>query len=264
MVFGLVYKCSNPYCKAPFDTAKAAKSHTRQMPLCKAWEEQATRAVRARFRGTSFVPGTVNDDQAPEWGPGEDDDPPAPTVPSLNAPTDDPAADDPPMADTDSTDFPGAEFMKEVLEVLEDPDGLFEVTDTAAGAAGANPAPKKVRLSAAMAGVKARIFERQDPTRKPVCEEHPTAGTVIRMADHLHKQWANLFGTSTPGLDSEMDGTGKPNLNNVNIYHPFATKLDWEIARWMVKDGIGHSSFNRLLDIEGVSTVFTLIVKSQT
>lgn len=223
-----------------------------------------TRAVKARFRGTSVVPGTVNDEQAPEWAPDEDDDndEAAPTAAPTNAPSDTPSttADDPPTTDADSNQFPGAEFMKEVLEVLQDPDGLFEVTDADAGVAGANPAPKKVRLSNTMAGVKARIFERQDPSRKPVFEEHPTAGTVIRMADHLHKRWANLFGTSTPGLDSEMDGSGRPNLDNVNIYHPFASKLDWEIARWMVKDGVGHSSFNRLLNIEGVSTLFTLTI----
>ncbi|KIY60817.1 hypothetical protein CYLTODRAFT_320396, partial [Cylindrobasidium torrendii FP15055 ss-10] len=86
--------------------------------------------------------------------------------------------------------------------------------------------------------------------REPIVEEHPTAG-VIRMATKLQQRWTDHYGI--PDLDDRMDGTGRPNLDNVNIYHPFASKLDWEIARWMVKDGIGHSSFNRLLSIEGVS-----------
>ncbi|KIY60846.1 hypothetical protein CYLTODRAFT_330616, partial [Cylindrobasidium torrendii FP15055 ss-10] len=87
--------------------------------------------------------------------------------------------------------------------------------------------------------------------REPVVEEHPSAGRVVRMADKLHERWRATFGLP-PDLDTQMDGSGAPNLQGVNIYHPFESKIDWEIAKWMVKDGIGHSSFNRLLNIEGV------------
>ncbi|KIY61062.1 hypothetical protein CYLTODRAFT_405753 [Cylindrobasidium torrendii FP15055 ss-10] len=76
------------------------------------------------------------------------------------------------------------------------------------------------------------------------------------MAPTIHARWKAIFGNAAvpaaAALDDAMDGTGRPDIKTVNIYHPFASKLDWEIARWMVSDGIGHSSFNRLLEIEGV------------
>ncbi|KAJ3776370.1 hypothetical protein FB446DRAFT_762900 [Lentinula raphanica] len=35
-------------------------------------------------------------------------------------------------------------------------------------------------------------------------------------------------------------------------FAPFASEMDWRIAEWVVKDGIGHKSFDRLLAIPGV------------
>ena len=48
--------------------------------------------------------------------------------------------------------------------------------------------------------------------------------------------------------DSSMDNNGKP-----NPFFPFASELDWRVAQWAVKDGPGHSAFNQLLEIPGVS-----------
>ncbi|KIY60792.1 hypothetical protein CYLTODRAFT_363715, partial [Cylindrobasidium torrendii FP15055 ss-10] len=50
----------------------------------------------------------------------------------------------------------------------------------------------------------------------------------------------------------DVDGESPPELADDDLYFPFASKLDWEVARWMVTEGIGHGSFNRLLKIEGV------------
>ena len=36
-------------------------------------------------------------------------------------------------------------------------------------------------------------------------------------------------------------------------FAPFASEMDWRIAEWVIKDGIGHNSFNRLVSIPGVS-----------
>ncbi|KIY61056.1 hypothetical protein CYLTODRAFT_316662, partial [Cylindrobasidium torrendii FP15055 ss-10] len=79
---------------------------------------------------------------------------------------------------------------------------------------------------------------------------HPTAGHYIRMSESLHARWYRESGGTPENVDDAMDGSGAP--DDASLYHPFASKLDWEIARWMVQDGIGHSSFNRLLNIEGV------------
>ena len=48
--------------------------------------------------------------------------------------------------------------------------------------------------------------------------------------------------------DSLMDNNGEP-----NPFFPFASELDWRVAQWAVKDGPGHSAFDQLLEIPGVS-----------
>lgn len=48
--------------------------------------------------------------------------------------------------------------------------------------------------------------------------------------------------------DCMMDGEPNP-------FFPFASELDWRVARWAVKDGPGHNAFNRLLEIPGVSKI---------
>ncbi|KIY64660.1 hypothetical protein CYLTODRAFT_327225, partial [Cylindrobasidium torrendii FP15055 ss-10] len=79
---------------------------------------------------------------------------------------------------------------------------------------------------------------------------HPTAGLTVQIEGGVRARWQALFGNAPTGEDTTMDGTGS--TDGHDLYAPFASKLDWEIARWMVQDGIGHSSFNRLLNIEGV------------
>lgn len=37
-----------------------------------------------------------------------------------------------------------------------------------------------------------------------------------------------------------------------NIWHPFNSKLDWEVARWAKQRGLGDTAFSELLAIEGV------------
>ncbi|KAF9010888.1 hypothetical protein BDZ89DRAFT_883074, partial [Hymenopellis radicata] len=77
------------------------------------------------------------------------------------------------------------------------------------------------------------------------------AGTVFRMSQNVHEQWASLFGTPIPG-DVEMDGSSTPDFKDVEWWKPFASELDWNIARWMVNEGIGHNAFNELMAIPGV------------
>lgn len=37
-----------------------------------------------------------------------------------------------------------------------------------------------------------------------------------------------------------------------NPYAPFASKIDWEIARWAKTRGLGSTAFSELLAIDGV------------
>ena len=43
-----------------------------------------------------------------------------------------------------------------------------------------------------------------------------------------------------------------------NLYHPFTTRLDWEIARWAKMRGPGSTAVTELLAIKGVSLQFIL------
>ena len=41
--------------------------------------------------------------------------------------------------------------------------------------------------------------------------------------------------------------------SNLNLYAPFASKMDWEIARWVKLRGLGSTAFTEWISIEGVS-----------
>ncbi|KII89509.1 hypothetical protein PLICRDRAFT_29724 [Plicaturopsis crispa FD-325 SS-3] len=83
--------------------------------------------------------------------------------------------------------------------------------------------------------------------------DHPTAGKVIRMDATLHRRWKELFGgAGGPDEDVEMGSPDGENEGNNHRFLPFATELDWRVACWAVKDGIGHKSFDRFLSIPGV------------
>jgi hypothetical protein len=42
-------------------------------------------------------------------------------------------------------------------------------------------------------------------------------------------------------------------LNNNSMYAPFASKMDWEVAKWAKLRGPSSSAFNELLQIDGVA-----------
>ena len=72
------------------------------------------------------------------------------------------------------------------------------------------------------------------------------------MDKSLLARWQNIFGTN--------EGNPKDRTADSNHFAPFASELDWKIAQWAVKDGIGHNSFDRLLNIPGVRLTFFLIL----
>ena len=84
-----------------------------------------------------------------------------------------------------------------------------------------------------------RSLEDEDDTR--YIEEHPTAGKVL---------------PSTAAADSDGD-INMEEFTEKNTLSPFSLDLDWKIAEWVVKESVGHSAVDRLLEIPGVS-VFTL------
>ncbi|KAJ7939775.1 hypothetical protein B0H13DRAFT_2497549 [Mycena leptocephala] len=117
-------------------------------------------------------------------------------------------------------------------------DDVFQFIPLAPNEPGPSSAPQLTGQS--------RYLSDEDDSR--VIDSHPTAGQVIRMNDNLHAKWQHSFGLALdPDGDVEMHGPDSP-----NIFAPFASKLDWQIAEWVIKDGPGHKAFDRLLRIPGV------------
>lgn len=95
-----------------------------------------------------------------------------------------------------------------------------------------------------------RVLEDEDDER--VEEIHPHAGKVIAMDEVLVERWRLRTGGN---VDVDMDEDvemGDIDQSAPNPYAPFASEIDWRVARWAVKDGIGHNALNRLLGIPGV------------
>ena len=68
-------------------------------------------------------------------------------------------------------------------------------------------------------------------------QEFPNAGKVYRTDGEVHRAY------SESKMGQHLD----------NPFHPFASQLDWEIARWANEDGPGQAAFTRLLNIDGMS-----------
>ena len=91
--------------------------------------------------------------------------------------------------------------------------------------------------------------------------EHPTAGRIIRMNETLHERWKKMFRGDQEDEDVSMDG-GEYSVGEEGDkrFAPFASELDWRVARWAVQEGVGHKSFDRLMAIPGVSgSVYTVL-----
>jgi hypothetical protein len=83
--------------------------------------------------------------------------------------------------------------------------------------------------------------------------EHPTAGRHIRIVPTLHERWKKLFGGSMESEEDErVDSDVDMDDEQEDKFSPFASELDWRIAKWAVQEGIGHKSFDRLMSIPGV------------
>ena len=58
-------------------------------------------------------------------------------------------------------------------------------------------------------------------------------------------------GVPQSGYEGYTEQTG----SRENLWAPFKSKLDWEIAQWAKLRGPGATAFSELLEIEGVSSL---------
>lgn len=146
-----------------------------------------------------------------------------------------------------------AEQVGELLQEYEEDNDIFHFVhleeQSANGVAGPGPSTQanRDRMADRQLGGRVRVLDDGDLSMIEV--EHPTGGALIRMDQSLHQRWC--IAHNLP-VDAPMDGS---NAQRTNLYAPFASEMDWRIAEWVVKDNIGHNTFNRLLQIPGVCTV---------
>jgi hypothetical protein len=70
--------------------------------------------------------------------------------------------------------------------------------------------------------------------------------TVVRYSSVYPERRAGS-GTGVQASDG-----GGDRFNGQNMYAPFASRLDWEVARWAKLRGAGSTAFSDLLAVEGV------------
>lgn len=135
--------------------------------------------------------------------------------------------------------------VEDVRSYVHDSRNLFELipppadddilqTDVEVGEAGPGPSTQANRIP------QARVLD--DDEDEYDIEEWLEAGARIRVDEKLHDLWRQRFEAQVEEETEEADA----------LYYPFASKLDWRIAHWVVQENIGHNTLNRLLAIPEV------------
>ncbi|KAJ3818974.1 hypothetical protein F5880DRAFT_1510524 [Lentinula raphanica] len=140
----------------------------------------------------------------------------------------------------------------DLLQELEEENDLFHFIrlerEPVIGEAGPGPSTSSQRntLLERQLGAKLRSFDDMEDNEK-IVEENLEAARIIRMDSSLElTRWRLAHNLE---VDHLMDGSSPlPD----EAFAPFATEMDWKIAEWVIKDGIGHKSLDRLLAIPGV------------
>jgi len=212
-----------PVCNKIFQTPQGMHAHLRTALLCQQWGKGKRREILDELLNT--------DEDVMEKG-----------YQSLNDDNEDDASTPGPIFD-DFDSEAGIDIFDEGWDEEEDffyfvDIGEEEMVDVSIGEDGLGPLTTSHRRRPME-----RVLDEDDDSQ--VKEEYTAnrAGKCIRMDSTLHDRWKQHFGSSSATEASS---------NQDNPYAPFASELDWRIARWVVKDGIGHKSFDRFLSIPGV------------
>lgn len=146
------------------------------------------------------------------------------------------------------------ELEADLLQEYEEDHDIFHFVplEPEIGEQGPGPSTQANRLLDRQLGTKLRTLDDNNIEDEQVIEWKKKAGTAIKIDKSLRERWRIAHNLEA---DIPMDGTGSlPD----KLYFPFASEMDWRIAEWVVKDGIGHKSFDRLLAIPGVSHINSL------
>lgn len=143
------------------------------------------------------------------------------------------------------------------IRTLLEYEEVYELIEIPNPVAVGEPGPGPSTAAKSSTGISSRStsisIDNMTDTDERIVIEHSTAGKVIRMGKNLHDKWRLSFGKDKEG-DAIMEGSSSQ-ADGGNPFAPFSSELDWRVAAWAVKDGIGHKSFDRLLAIPGASPI---------
>jgi hypothetical protein len=220
-----------PVCSKVFAFVKGLNSHLKTAQLCRSWGKGKKKEIADNI-----------------W---EDLSKTAPEV-TITTPQD---FDDEDMrmdVDWDSDQEMNQDTLQDIMDIWDQEEGhpyhfVEEEVDVDIGQAGPGPSTSRRRQAA-----QGRILDEQGGEQN--VEWSMGAGKVIRMDDRLHQQWKKLFHPQPQEKEDSMrpTPTTATSGSKINPYAPFASELDWRVARWVVKDKIGNKAFDRFLEIPGV------------
>lgn len=85
--------------------------------------------------------------------------------------------------------------------------------------------------------------------------EFVSAGAIIRMDANIHQRWKAAYENwrkVDEDEDISMEDQTSDTTSSSSLWMPFASELDWRVARWAVEENVGQGVVDRLLEIPGV------------
>ena len=152
------------------------------------------------------------------------------------------------------------------IEDSEDSAGDSDLEEDEGGFVDLNPIPVPVEVGAEEQIIEAEMDVDEDDVDEDDARRTGMAPGGISIESHNHLEAPPVYVTKFGGQ------AGKPVCTNVNdgysnyveqletggqenIWVPFASKMEWEVAQWAKLHGPGSTAFSELLAIEGVSQV---------
>jgi len=138
-------------------------------------------------------------------------------------------------------------ILQEIDEIEDDDPGHFLKNEEEIEIGEAGPGPSTI----ASKQLNQNSIAPKEEENQQVFIDYPGSGKVSRLDQQIHQRWRHLSHANTIKDTTNI---------NINPFAPFTSEMEWRIARWAVKDGIGHKSFDRLLSIPGVCIPYNLLV----
>jgi hypothetical protein len=154
--------------------------------------------------------------------------------------------------DYGENDFPGFDAPLACLS----PDGSGDEDDAIGDEDGWEPEPLDQPAGDADLDVPPPVIDNRIPSNRHESHSRLTQKPVIRLFNDRpdRNAGAPLPNQTKTGYETYQDAL--PNSNAVpNVWAPFASKIDWEVARWAKLRGPGSTALSELLRIEGVSAL---------